>query len=194
MTFEGINSAAPIFTALVIAATAAAALVQLRHMRASNHITAMWSIHQQFSDPRYLEAVRDLREHLFELMEDAAFREIIVRRIQGRPTPNAKEQYNATAASAMLVLNTHETLGNMIITGLVDRDVFMRNYAWIIDANWRRYERYIALCRQAEQGNGLYGDFEWLTVYARNWIKRNPVAYPKGYARILPSFERGPVA
>jgi hypothetical protein len=39
---------------------------------------------------------------------------------------------------------------------------------------------YIELVRRAERGDGLYKDFEFLTVCARDWIKRNPVSYPNG--------------
>jgi uncharacterized protein DUF4760 len=189
VTLETVNSLAPILTAAIIGATAIAAMIQLRHMRAANLISALWSVHQAMNDPAYRQARRALRDHLTRLMADAAFRDYVTQRILGRPAADVPEPYVATAEAATTIGNTFETLGNMIITGLIDREIFMRNYAWIIDGEWGRLEPYILHVRKAERGDGLYEDFEYLTVTAREWIKQNPVSYPKGAPRILPSFK-----
>lgn len=189
MTLEAINSLAPILTAVIIAATAAAAFVQLRHMRASNHISAMWSVHEMFSSKPYRDALRFMTNHLGGLMDDPAFRNFVINRTLRRPEPGAPEQFVAASDAVTLIGNTYETLGNMIILGLIDRHNFLRNYAWIIVALWVSMEPYIKLIRTAEQGDGLYEDFEYLTVCAREWTRQNPVAYPKGYPRILPSYK-----
>lgn len=161
-------------------------------MRAANHIKALWSVHQMFSEPHYQDARRELRTKLAAMMSDPEFRAFASRQIRGEPSPDAPQTYVATVRAATLIGNTFEALGNMIITGLIDRQIFLRGYAWIVDATWRLMEPYIELVRSAERGDGLYEDFEFITACARDWIKRNPVSYPSGYPRILPSFE--PVA
>jgi len=189
VTLDAINAVAPILTAAIIAATAAAAFVQLRHMRASNHISAMWSVHEMFSSKPYRDALRLVRNHLQALMQDPAFRTFVTNRTLRLPELDAPEQFVAASDATTFIGNTYETLGNMIILGLIDRHNFLRNYAWIIVGMWEQMEPYVKVIRSAERGDGLYEDFEYLTVCAREWIRRNPVAYPRGYPRILPSYK-----
>ena len=65
----------------------------------------------------------------------------------------------------------------------------LRGYAWVIDGTWRMLEEYIRIARAAEGGDGLFEDFEYMTVCSRDWIKRHPASYPMGYSRILPSYK-----
>ncbi|HET9344021.1 MAG TPA: hypothetical protein VFO25_14025 [Candidatus Eremiobacteraceae bacterium] len=190
MTLNDLNAIAPIVTAIVIAATAVAALVQLRHMRAANHIGAMWSVHEMFSDAGYIGARRYLRTHLARLVADPGFRGFATMEILGHPPANPPEEYITAINAATLIANTHEMLGNMIVQGLINREVMLRGYAWVIDGTWRMMEEYVKILRAAEGGDGLFEDFEYMTVCSRDWIKHNPVSYPKGYGRILPSFSQ----
>lgn len=189
MTLNELNAIAPIVTAIVIAATAVAALVQLRHMRAANHISAMWSVHEMFSANEYTTARRFLRTHLFRIVADPAFRAFLTMEIQGNPPADPPEEFITAVKAATLVANTHEMIGNMVIQGLINRDIILRGYAWVIDGTWRILEEYIRIARAAEKGDGLFEDFEYMTVCSREWIRRNPASYPHGYGRILPSFE-----
>ena len=190
MTLSDLNAIAPIFTAVVIAATAVAALVQLRHMRAANHISAMWSVHEMFSEHGYISARRYLRTHLARLVADPRFRAFASMEIRGQPPVDPPEEYVTAINAATLIANTHEMLGNMIVQGLINREVMLRGYAWVIDGTWRMMEEYVKILRAAEGGDGLFEDFEYMTVCSRDWIKRNPVSYPTGYGRILPSFRQ----
>ncbi|HYK52461.1 MAG TPA: hypothetical protein VEV38_02925 [Candidatus Eremiobacteraceae bacterium] len=184
-----INEFAPIITTLIIAATAIAALVQLRHMRAANHITAVWSVNERFNNPDYDAAMRYLRSNLNALMADPNFKRYVRAMTINEPFPDPPESYVIASRAANLIGNTVEALGNLIISGLVDREIFLRGYAWIIDRVWRMLEQYVKMMRSAEGGDGLWEDFEYLTVCSREWIKRHPVSYPKGAGRILPSYE-----
>jgi len=189
VTLDDLNAIAPIVTAVVIAATAIAALIQLRHMRAANHISAMWSVHEMFSDAEYATARRFLRTHLVRLTADPTFKLFLTKEIQGHPPADPPEEYVTAVNAATLVANTHEVIGNMVIQGLIKREIMLRGYAWVIDGTWRMLEEYIRIARAAERGDGLFEDFEYMTVCARTWIRRHPVSYPMGYGRILPSFE-----
>ena len=190
MTLNDLNAIAPIVTAVVIAATAVAALVQLRHMRNANHISAMWSVHEMFSANEYATARRFLRTHLPRIIADPAFRTFLTAEVQGHPPADPPEEFISAVKSATLVANTHEMIGNMVIQGLINRDIILRGYAWVIDGTWRMLEEYIRIARAAERGDGLFEDFEYMTVCSRDWIRRNPASYPAGYGRILPSFEK----
>jgi hypothetical protein len=191
MTLNDLNAIAPMATAVVIAATAVAALIQLRHMRAANHIGAMWSLHETFSDIEYTTARRFLRTHITRIVADPAFRAFLTSDVQGHPPPDPPAEFLTTVNSATLVANTHEVIGSMVIQGLINRDVMLRGYAWVIDGTWRMLEEYIKVARSAEGGDGLFEDFEFMTVCSREWISRHPASYPRGYSRILPSYEDG---
>jgi hypothetical protein len=87
VTLNDLNAIAPIVTAVVITATAIAALIQLRHMRAANHISAMWSVHEMFSNNEYTTARRFLRTHLPRIVADPTFRAYLAAEVQGHPRP-----------------------------------------------------------------------------------------------------------
>src|SRR5215469_1701033 len=75
MSLDFINSVAPLLTVVIVAATAIAALVQLKHMRAGNQITAMLSIGEEFSGKLFADAANLLRAKLNAAMEDPVYRE-----------------------------------------------------------------------------------------------------------------------
>ena len=159
MSLDAVNSYAPIVTALIIAATA------------------------------MMSARRRLTDHLDSLLTDAGFRTFVANQFIGKPTTDVPDLWIEIWQSANIIGNQFESLGNMIINGLIDRDIFLRGYAWVIAATWARLEKYIALLRQAEKGDELWEDFEYLTVLARAWIEVHPNSYPRSAKRILPSFE-----
>src|SRR5579863_5750255 len=105
MILNGINSYAPILTALIIAATAIAAIVQLRHMRASNLINAMFAVSEKMNDSRAMTARRRLNDHLATLVDDPGFREFVARQYLGKATPDTPELWIEIWQSANVVGN-----------------------------------------------------------------------------------------
>ncbi|MDQ2680235.1 MAG: hypothetical protein M3Y21_04315 [Candidatus Eremiobacteraeota bacterium] len=57
MTVEQISAAASVATVVVIAATAIAALIQLRHMSAGNQLDAILSLEADFRSAQVQEAL-----------------------------------------------------------------------------------------------------------------------------------------
>lgn len=77
MSLEVLSTSAAIGTFLVIAATAIAAVVQLRHLRISNQLTGLLNILGRSEDPQFSEWRESTRKVAAERMSDAAFRKSI---------------------------------------------------------------------------------------------------------------------
>lgn len=74
MSLELVNTLASLATFLVIAATGIAALVQLRHMRSSNQITALNELIAVQHSSEYNAARHFVHAELPERLEDPTFR------------------------------------------------------------------------------------------------------------------------
>ena len=62
MSLELVNTLASLVTATVIGATAIAAIVQLRHMRMGNQITALLSLQNEFDSKDFRDAEDVIRK------------------------------------------------------------------------------------------------------------------------------------
>jgi hypothetical protein len=72
MSLELANTMGTLLTAAIVAATAIAALVQLRHLRAGNQINAMLSIGNQYESEAFREAMKTVN-HQSAALEDPLF-------------------------------------------------------------------------------------------------------------------------
>src|SRR5262250_647965 len=84
MMLETFSAIAQIGTFVVIAATAVAALVQLRHLRAANDMAAASAFIMEFEGLELREAFAFVRMQLKQRLEDPTFRAEIVGAIQDR--------------------------------------------------------------------------------------------------------------
>ena len=73
MTLEVWSTLASVGTFVVIAATAIAALIQLRHMRGSNQIAVLMDIVERYSAAEYLAARRTMDE-IIDRLDDVEVR------------------------------------------------------------------------------------------------------------------------
>ena len=80
MSVELVNTIATLGTFVVIAATAIAAIVQLRHMRGSNQITALNKLRETMETPDFQAASHFVASELPAKLRDPAFRYQVVHR------------------------------------------------------------------------------------------------------------------
>jgi Domain of unknown function (DUF4760) len=177
MSLELVNTLATFGTFVVIAATAIAAIVQLRHARSSNHIAALNELRESSESADFRAAQLSLREFT-ERLRDPAFRYQIT-------VPSAATDESRTLANhANRVGNFYESMGILIKTGLVDADLVFEMWADIARRNWERLAPYIAISRR-EIGDALFENFEYLAVLAQEWLAAHPKGtYPAGVRRI----------
>ena len=69
MSLEMLNAFASLLTVCIIAATAIAAMGQLRHLRAGNQINAMLAIGEELSSRQLLDAKLVIRRKLAALVD-----------------------------------------------------------------------------------------------------------------------------
>lgn len=185
MTPEIITAVSSALTALVIAATAVAAVIQLRHMRSGNLIEAILSFRSMLEDDEHRKATRLLRGgDLARELADPQFRRYLYRMAKKLPMEDIPERYVALTEAAIALGNSFELIGGMVRNRVVAPDVFLANYWWVVTNTWSRMADYIAVARRYTGADSLFEDFEYLTVISEEWAKRHPNSYARGVARM----------
>ncbi len=178
------SAVASIVTAVVITATAVAALVQLRHMRAANTIHAMMALRSMIDDPGHRDALDLLDSEHRAIMSTPAFREYARRALDRDAPADADPVIREVFRASLLVANMYETIGAMVKFGSIPRKEVLSQYCYVYDITWRQLEPFIWLSREAANNESIYEDFEYLTVLSREFFQSNPSTYPEGAAHI----------
>lgn len=168
-------------TFLVIAATAIAALIQLRHMRVGNQITILNELRETSEDPNFQQALAFCYGDLQELLEQPQFRfEVTHREARSKETHMAIHRANSVG-------NFYDVLGLYIREGYVDQDMAVELWANMVIPAWTALEPLEALYRRSGQITG-WENFERLTVLAQDWLSVHRAGnYDKRYRRLTVS-------
>src|SRR5579863_4542817 len=186
MSLELLNTFGTLLTAAIVAATAIAALVQLRHLRAGNQINAMLSIGNQYDDKEFRDARHLMQHKVATALDDPLFREYEFTVSRSLPVPTVPEDFVQLRSAVNLIGNTHEELGILVKNGIVDRDLFLDRYCWVIATGWKRMERYVAYIREVNGDDGIWENFEYLAVLSEDYLVEHPSTYPRGVRRMQP--------
>ncbi|HLI96635.1 MAG TPA: hypothetical protein VKT72_11185 [Candidatus Baltobacteraceae bacterium] len=174
MNAETVSAWAALGTLLVISASAVAALIQLRHMRAGNQLEALLSLEQDFRAAHLQAALRYIQEDLPLRMSDAAYRREL----------ETIGFIDADVHPELTVCNWFNTIGTLVKHRLVSEETFMDLFARLIVYCWKQTAPAIAIMRRS-RGDFQYHDFEYLDSRARAWLQRNPRGYfPAATARV----------
>ena len=73
MPLDVLNTIGTLITIAIVAATAIAAMVQLRHLRAGNQIAAILAVQNELDSPEFREAEIIVRQDLPGALRDRAF-------------------------------------------------------------------------------------------------------------------------
>ncbi|MBV8148344.1 MAG: hypothetical protein JO092_04570 [Candidatus Eremiobacteraeota bacterium] len=178
MSLELVNTFATFGTFLVIAATAIAALVQLRHARSSNQIAALNELREANASAQIQAARHFVRTELRERLTDPTFRHQMLNR-------RAMSAENQVAWNYILLVgNFYEGMGALVKSGLADRDLVLDSYYGQALSMWELCAPITAILRRQE-GIGLWENFEYLTVLSQDWEAAHPQGtYPPGTRRI----------
>lgn len=178
MSLELTNTLATLGTFVVIAATAIAAILQLRHVRSSNQIAALNELRETTETPEFMEASHFVQGGLSAKLQDPAFRyQITMRSLR-------TDETRALIAKANLIGNFFESMGTLVKTGLVDKELALQIWDGVAVQAWEHLAPYLAILRRSS-GDVLWEKFEYLTVLAQDWIAAHPKgSYPVGMRRI----------
>jgi Domain of unknown function (DUF4760) len=178
MSLELVNTLATFGTFLVIAATAIAAIVQLRHARSSNHIAALNELRETMETPQFQAAQHFMETQLAARLQDPAFRYSVT--APSARTDEMRPQWEMVRA----IGNFYEGMGVLVKTGLVDKELVSQIWADQVRRAWERLAPIAAIARRSA-GDGLWENFEYLTVLQQKWLGAHPKGtYPAGESRI----------
>lgn len=171
MTLEWLSTAAAVGTFVVIAATAAAALIQLRHLRVSNQLEALLAILSLPYDPVLSDSFQFVSHELEHRMRDPQFRrELEVARVDRK------------IHKELLVCDYYERLGSIVKNGLIPEDLYFDNST--PEQYWNLLSQVIAI-RRRTRGPVVYDNFEYLVARSRAWDARHPNGnYPPSVPRV----------
>jgi hypothetical protein len=178
MSLELINTLATLGTFVVIAATAIAAIFQLRHMRGSNQITAFNQLQEITESPEVQAARHFIRTQLDDVLKDPVFRyHISHRRIL---SPEHQDAWSKITHLG----NSYEAMGALVKNKLIDKNLVLDMFFGQILTTWDTLAPITAILRR-DEGVGLWEHFEYLTVLSRQWdAEHQSGTYPAGMPRI----------
>jgi hypothetical protein len=179
MSLELVNTLATFGTFLVIAATAIAAIVQLRHARSSNQIEALAELREEMENAEMQSAHRFIRQELGERLKDPAFR-YQLGNLGALSTEN-----QAPWNQIRRVANCYEEMGILVKAGLADKDLVLDFWSGRTLASWNVLVPVVTLIRQSTANNAVWENFEYLAVLSQGWHDAHPQgAYPPGMRRM----------
>jgi hypothetical protein len=178
MSLELVNTLATFGTFVVIAATALAAMVQLRHMRSGNQITVLSDLFEKQGTSEFVSAANFVRGRLPEKMQDPAFRYQVVHR-------PARTEENAVLISKVIAVGSYfEEMGILAKSGLVDRDLLLDMHSFTIVGYWDALSETTAIMRESANAS-ILENFEYLAVLGQDWMAQHPAgSYPANVRRM----------
>ncbi|MDQ6931625.1 MAG: hypothetical protein M3160_00455 [Candidatus Eremiobacteraeota bacterium] len=178
MSLEILSTLASFATFVVIAATAIAAIVQLRHTRGSNQIAAITELRETMESAEFQATQNFVMSALRKTLEDPVFRYQIL----NRPARTSENQ--TLIGRITTVGNYYDGIGVLVKAGFVDRGLTLECFADNICDAWDMLAPVEAIFRRGGNVRG-WANFEYLTVLAQDWLAAHPNGtYPPGVRRI----------
>jgi hypothetical protein len=180
MSLEFVSTLAAVATFVVIATTAVAALVQLRHLQAGNQLAAMLSINALWDSVEMSRADSYLRTQLPERLRQSDYASSLLENRRNR------EQH-----PEVFLCDIWEQIGTLIKYRFVQQDPLLDIAGGAIYDHWERLALTIAILR-ARFGPAIYENFEYVAALGKQWRQRHPNgAYPASMERLpLPRPEK----
>jgi hypothetical protein len=161
-------------TLLVVGAAAVAAIVQLRHLRTSNQLSALLELMTQWNQPTLLAAFVELSRTMAARVEDPEY----IKLLQTAGSLD-RESHNE-----LLACDFWEQIGTYAKHGLIDETVLLDIVASQVSDAWKLAGPAIAIMR-SRGSPSIYENFEYLAVRACQWNQRYPDGlYPRSFPRM----------
>ena len=171
MTPEWVTAAATVATLIVIAASALAALMQLRHTRGSNQIIALTECRETLESEQFQNARDFIVNTLPEMLRDPQ----IEAKLQLRRFPNELR-------SVSYVANFFESMGAFVRFNIIDRTIACDLWCGVVLSSWEALLPVIRIRRRMSPG--IWENFEYLAVLSKQYADRHPTSYPAGMPRM----------
>lgn len=169
MSAEWVTAIATAGTFVVIAASAMAALFQLRHMRGSNQIVALTECRETLESPEFRSAQRFVSYELPDRLNDP----IEARKAAQIPFVG---EYEAIAT----VANFFESMGLFVKTGIIDRHIACDFWSFVVLRNWHALLPITSYVRDKLAQPALWENFEYMAALSERYQREYPSSYPHG--------------
>ncbi len=174
MSPEWVTAIATVFTALVIAASALAALFQIRHMRKSNEIAIIDKWTEAIESEQFQQARMFVLRELPRILADP----VALRELLWDPVP-------PEIAPMRTVCNHFESVGAFIKLGSVEARVACELWALVVLECWRGIAPVAAYIRKRYGTDAVWENFEYLAVLAEDYIATHAGnTYPRDTRRM----------
>ncbi len=172
MSLEIVNTVAAIGTFIVIGATAIAAVVQLRHMRANNQLEGLLTVLARVEDANFNKWMTDAAVQLPTFLADPAYRRAIM-----------DDTYDRSV-SWLFLGNSYDWVGSLVKNRLIPEMAFMDVYSYRVIRAWEVLKGVLILLRRT-RSVAVWENFEYLYLRAKRWTERNPNGtLPKNLTRV----------
>jgi len=171
MPLELWNTIASWATLVVIAATAIAAIFQLRHMRAGNDLQGLLKVLEMAYEP----AVQEAFDYLTAVYPQRVQNPEYLRDLENDPV-------DSHVHKELIACEYYERLGSYVKNRLISAELYLDCSS--PELYWDILAPVIAVLRR-QRGPSAYENFEYLVVLSRRWNAAHPQGnYPKGFERI----------
>jgi hypothetical protein len=173
MNWEELAALSTFGTLIVIAASAIAAVVQLRHMRSGNQISASLGLFDKWAGPE----ARKHQAYVFsgeleKKLQDPEYRAGLMRMPIDR-----------MAHPEVAYIDFWESLGSLFKLRYVEERAFMESGGFTAIMAWQKMMPVIAIIRR-KRGPSAYDNFEYTVSRAIMWEAKHPDTYPKDAPRL----------
>jgi hypothetical protein len=155
----------------VIAASAIAALLQLRHTRGSNQIIALTECREKLESEEFQEWRDFIALKLPGLLKDPAIREKL-------DSPRFPAELRAVGN----VANFFESMGAFVRFNIIDRRIACDLWCGVVVASWNQLMPIIRVRRKLDPG--IWENFEYLAVLSQEFMDEHPTSYPQRMQRM----------
>lgn len=180
MSPEWLTAIGTLGTFVVIAASAAAALFQLRHMRGSNQIVALTEVRETIESPAF-QAAEQFITALAGRFNEPAVREGLL-----------AQTFPPEFQPVRMVANFFETFGAFVKSGIIDHELACDLWGGVVDRNWDALRPVISSRRAMIGTPALWENFEYLARISKDFIAKYPDGTLPKNARRLPLPEPWP--
>jgi len=167
-------------TFVVIAASAIAALIQMRHMRSANQISLFTSYNTEFDSPEFTAAFAFVRTQLSGYVFSPDELDAL-----------AVGVYSEPLRAARSIGNFFEDMGSFVLTGVLHENIVCNLYSQNVLDAWHAMAPITFFVRKHRDTAAIWENFEFLYICGLDWAKKHGDGnYPKHMRRAdLPSIE-----
>ena len=180
MTAEYLAAFASVGTFVVIAITAIAAVVQLRHIRSANQLTGALHVTERFRSDEIQSATRFIYDQLPARLREPAYRAELM-------FPGSLDR---RSHPELFVCDMFEQTGSYIKHGMLDASQFLDFAGSYARDMWGQLREVVALRRAGTNDAATYENFEYVAALADDYSgAHGGGTYPRGARRLLPDEE-----